>query len=356
MSTEWYLLKSPYNQLSGYEGEALNDFAEEGFLEALDSEISVPIELCNCDLSQCKPMKAIVQNNVQDTKLKALSRHLFLPIGTCKAGMYVKYKNRYWLIVGLVDDNKMYEKAVMVICNYLLTWVNKHGAVVQRWANITSASQYNNGETNSKFYAVRSDQLLVLTSNDDEVLLLDTGTRFIIDRRCRVYEKNIDNSTLKDVSNPVITYTFTRADNVLFDYQDSGHAEFMVTQEEQRNENDGYYVIDGKGYWLCEQPKSDNKITTLSCAIECDSNEIYDGLEAGIFVAKFYDTAGKETNETPQWEIICDFKDKLDVSYADNSILISVDNAKLINKSFELLLSADGYKSTSITVMVKAFL
>ena len=356
MSTEWYLLKSPYNQLSGYEGEALNDFAEEGFLEALDSEISVPIELCNCDLTQCNSLKAIVQNNVQDTKLKALTRHLLLPIGTCKAGMYVKYKDRYWLIIGLVDDNKMYEKAVMIICNYLLTWVNKHGTVVQRWANITSASQYNNGETNSKFYTVRSDQLLVLTSNDEEVLLLDSGVRFIIDRRCRIYEKKLDDSMLKDISNPVITYTFTRADNVLFDYQDSGHAEFMVTQEEQQNENDGYYVINGKGYRLCEQPKNNDKNLILSCSIESDTNEIYDGLEAGVFMAKFYNSAGNEVDEVPHWNIVCDFKDKLNVSYVDNSILISVDDAKLVNKSFVLILSADGYKSTSISVMIKAFL
>ena len=130
----------------------------------------------------------------------------------------------------------------------------------------------------------------------------------------------------------------------------------MVTQEEQRNENDGYYVINGKGYWLCEQPKSNDKNSILSCSIESDTNEIYDGLEAGVFIAKFYDSVGNEVNEVPHWNIVCDFKDKLNISYIDNSILISVDNAKLVNKSFELNLSADGYKSTSITVMIKAFL
>lgn len=357
MATEWYLLKSPHSQLSGYESDAFDNFAEEGFSEALDSEIAVDIELCNYDLSVCIPMRAIIQNRVQDTKLKSLQRHLFVPIGTCKAGMYVKYKNRYWLIIGLVDDNGMYEKAVMILCNYYLTWVNDSGDIIQRWTNITSASQYNNGETWSKNYTLRSDQLLILAPDDDECTLLDTGKRFIIDKRCKIYEKGYGENTFVDTSKPLVIYSFTRTDAILFDYQDSGHCEFMVTQDERR-ENDGYYVIDGKGYWLCETPRinEDNKNIILSSFIECESDEIYDGLEAGIFTAKFYDTDGNEIMMTPKWEVKCDFFDDLDIKYVDNSILISVDNANLVNKSFELSLNADGYEPTSITVAIKAFL
>lgn len=36
-------------------------------------------------------------------------------------------------------------------------------------------------------------------------------------------------------------------DNVIYDYQDSGHSEFMAYQDEQ-HETDGYYVVDGKGF------------------------------------------------------------------------------------------------------------
>ena len=41
VAQEWYLLKSPHSQLSGYENDALDDFAEEGFAEALESSIAV---------------------------------------------------------------------------------------------------------------------------------------------------------------------------------------------------------------------------------------------------------------------------------------------------------------------------
>lgn len=355
MSREWYLLKSPHSQISGYESDALNDFAEEGFEEALENDIAVDVELCNYDLSDRIPIRAIIQDNVQDTKLKTLSRQMLVPIGTCKAGMYVKYKNRYWIIVGLVDNNTMYEKAVLSLCNYLLTWLNSNGEIVQRWVSATSASQYNNGETGVKYYFIRTDQLMIITPDDNECLLLNTGTRFIIDKRCKVYEKAFDNNVVCDTSKSVITYEFTRADSVLYDYQDSGHFEFMAYQDEQ-HENDGYYVIDGHGYWLCDIPNANDKTAVLSCSIECDSNDIYNSLEAGIFTAKFYDSEGNKVIATPKWNVVCDFADDLNIEYVDNSICISADNKKLINKSFELSLSAEGYKTVTITVTIRAFM
>lgn len=355
MSKEWYLLKSPHNQLSGFEDDALYDFAQEGFEEALESSIAVDVELCNYDLSICIQMRAIVQHNVDDTRLKTLSRELYVPIGTCKAGMYVKYKERYWLIVGLVDNNTMYEKAIMVLCNYLLTWTNDDGKIIQRWANATSASQYNNGETGINFYTVRSDQLLILTPDDDECILLKNGKRFIIDKRCMIYEKEFADGIVCDTSKPVITYQLTRSDSILYHYQDSGHHELMVTQDEQ-HEKDGYYVVNGNGYWLCEQPDVEDKTTLLSSKIEYDTLEIYNNLEPTVFIAKFYDANGEELDVIPQWSINCDFSEQLNIEYVDNSICISANNKRLINKSFELSLSAEGYETTSITVTIRAFI
>ena len=83
---------------------------------------------------------------------------------------------------------------------------------------------------------------------------------------------------------------------------------------------------------------------------------IYSGLEPSVFISKFYDSEGNETDITPQWEINCDFVDSLSVEYVGNSICISVDNNKLINKSFELSLFADGYERATITVKIKAFM
>lgn len=333
----------------------MNDFSEESFSEILGSSFAYNVELCNYDLSECKTIRAVILNNTQDTRLKTLSREMLVPIGTCKAGMYVKYKNRYWLIISLVDDNTMYEKAIMTLCNYFLTWINDKGKIIQRWVNAASASQYNNGETSNKFMFVRSDQLLVLTPDDDECLKLQQGKRFIMDRRCEVYEREFDDSVKIDVSKPVLTYKLTRSDSILYDYQDSGHHEIMIYQDEQ-HEDDGYYVIDGKGYWLCEKPNIEDKSEVLLSKIEYDSLEVFNGVGASIFTAKFYDKSGNvATQVIPRWDVECDFVEDLQIEYVDNSIFISVNNKKLINKSFELFLNASGYETSNVIITIRAF-
>lgn len=356
MSKEWYLMKSPYDQLSGFEDDALLDFAQEGFEEIQASEMAETVELYNYDLSECQQLRVVIQDKVTDTKLKTLSRLMLARIGSCKAGMYVKYKNRFWLIVGLVDDNKMYEKAVLSLCNYLLTWINKEGKIIQRWVNAVSASQYNNGETSTRYYYLRSDQLLIIAPDDDECILLQQGDRFIIDKRCKIYERAMPEDATCDTSNPVITYEITRVDSVLYDYQDSGHSEFMVTETEQHKE-DGFYRIDGKGYWLCKCPQIDDKTALLSTKIKYETNEICNGLEPCVFVARFFDESGKIVEGVEaEWSIECDFKDKLDIEQTDNSISIFVDDKSLLNKSLKITLSADGYEPSTVTAYIRAFL
>lgn len=357
MAQEWYLMNTNYDMVSGFESDDFNYSVADAFNEALSSSMGIDVEICNYDLSVRKQIRVIIQGNVQDTKLNSVTRRMLAPIGTCVAGQYVYYKKRYWLIVGLVDNNSIYEKAVLVLCNYLLTWKNANGEIVQRWVSASSASQYNNGETSDKYVFVRSDQLMVLTPDDDECLLIPHKQRFVIDMRCAIYERNFPAGTTVDTSKQLVTYEATRIDNVLYNYQDSGHSEFMAYQDEQ-HEKDGFYVINGKGYWLCEEPEteSENKNPVLSCSIECDEPVIYNGLDPTVFKAQFFNTNGDAVSVIPQWEINCEFADSLDIEYVEDSICISVNNKKLINKSFELLLYADGYDAARITVQIKTFM
>lgn len=350
MAEDWYLLKSPYSQLSGFESEALEEFGLEGFDEALGSGLAEDVELYSSDLKEHTTIKAVVQGNTADTKLNAMTRNMLCKIGTSKAGMYVKYRGRYWLITGFVDNNMVYEKAILTMCNYLLTWLNSRGEIVQRWVNVTSASQYNNGETGMKFYFVRSDQLLIVTPDDDECLLLETGKRFIVDKRCQVYEKSIPSDVVVETSNPLTVYSITRMDTVLYDYQGSGHSEFMAYQDEQRD-TDGYYVVDGQGYWLCEPPTQDHENDVSSATISANSDTLYIGLEPIVCTAVFEDDA------TPVWGIEADFDTAmLDVEYVNNSIMVSTNDDRLANKSFKVVLNADGYDATKVTIRIYDFI
>lgn len=348
---EWYLMRSP-TLTSGDESDLLRQYSEDAITELLNSDVADDVELYDRDLTFIKATRALVIDKMQETKLKSLRRQIAVPVGTIKAGQYIKYKNRFWLIVGLVDNDVTHEKGVMVLCNYLLTWVNTTGEIIQRWANITSASQYNSGETGQQFYNVQSNQLMVCIPDDDESMLIEKGARFIIDKRCIVYEKNFPEGTTCDTSKEINIFALTRFDAVLYDYQDSGYLQFIGYQDEQRLPTDGYYLIGGKGYWLCKKPANINP-SPLSCDIEADLDCIYCGIEETVFTAKFYDEDGGAATVTPIWGIDCDFTDSLIIGYTDNSVIISTDDEKVVGKTFTLSLSADGYATKSIDVTVK---
>lgn len=356
MARDWYLMQTAHDSVSGFGTDDFNALASDSFEEATDSFIASTVEVCNYDLTERKTVRVIVEGRLQDTRLNALQRKVLAPIGTIHAGEYVYYENMYWLVIGLVDNNKVYEKGVMIICNHLLTWRNAKGEIVQRWGSASSASQYNNGETtNDKYLTLRSDQIIVMTPDDEECLLIPHGKRMIIDSRTKVYEKYFPAGTVVNTENPLITYNLTRMDNVIFTYQNSGHSQFLVTQDE-KHDGDGYYVIDGKGYWLCEEdaPKSQNNQTpVLSYGIECTEPVIYNGLEPTVFTARLDD----DTGLTPEWVIDPSIvRERLHISEDGNAISISSDDKKLVGTVFDLTLRIDGSDVDTIHVAIKAFI
>lgn len=294
-----------------------------------------------------------------------MQRAMLARIGTCKAGMYVKYKNRFWLIVGIVDDNKVYEKAILLICNYKLAWVNESGKVITRWANIESASQYNNGETNMKFYFVRSDQLMVYMTDDDEVMKLNSGKRFVIDKRCKMYEEGFAADVTISTDNPLIVYRLTRSDTVLDNYTDSGIIGFIFSQDQQ-HETDGYYRIGENSYWLCgDSDKKPEVNTNITCAIECDSDDLYIGLGSSEYRAIFHDEEGNDVDaSTIKYDFHVEFSGKeyedddfdyIDIGQNGNVITMSANDSSLNGKSFTLVLEVEGYEPVTKAIKIREF-
>lgn len=355
MSTEWYLLKDGYGTVSGFEDDAIEDYGAEAFAELLETDVAETVEIANYDLSERFEARVVVQNNLQDTRLKTLNRIMLCPIGTCHAGMYVYYRDKYWLITGLVDNNGVYEKAIMMICNWLLSWIDDDGDIHQRWVCVESASQYNNGETNNKFYFIRTDQVMVYMPDDDISLMLNSGKRFIIDRRCDVYERTFSSDVECDTSKPVIVYDITRTDSVLYNYQESGYFQVLMTQCEQ-HETDGYYVVDGTGYWLCDKPNMKQWKYTPYCAIEGDSDTLYIGIEPIIYEARFYNANGEITSAEPQWSIEDGFSDQIEITTTENAIILSASPDALANQTFSLILTADGFESATKEITIKYFI
>ena len=127
---EWYLIGRPSMTSGGYENEVFKDYRDDAISDFLDTELASTVTLYNYDLSESKEIRCIVQGNSADTQLKSMERVGLFIRGTVKAGMYIFFENRYWLIIGYPSHNGVYEKAVMQLCQYKLRWQNTIGEII----------------------------------------------------------------------------------------------------------------------------------------------------------------------------------------------------------------------------------
>lgn len=325
MAKEWYLM-TKNKRYSGFENDLFADQAQEGFEEITETFIGKSFELYSSDLSQMKIINGIVQKNVENTSYSSMFREFLLPIGSCKAGMYIKYRNVFWLITNFVDDNLMYEKALGTLCQYYLKWQNQQGEIVGRWVNIISNAQYNSGITTSSKGAniiLQSDQLMLTAPFDNEVLSLNDQKRLMIS-----YKKNSHS-----------VYEITRLDSVPYAFGDNGTVQIIVTQTPEQTNNDNFEL------GICDYiPQNDisnkpNNKSDITPTIQYSSLFVKVGTSGSKFFGVFENENGEKLSDIiPKWEIQSNFKEELCITCSENYINIKTYNENLIGEKIKLIL------------------
>lgn len=168
---------------SGFEADEFDDYASDGFDELLlNPAISTKIIIYNDTVFRDGfETNAIIQNVTTDNINNDDIRQILCKIGTLKAGQFIKYKGRNWLISTLPDDNKIYEKAIMEYCNHYLQWIKPDGTIVGRYCIVGDGTKYSTGETESGQMLILGDtRINVRIPRDDESLNLGKSQRFLI--------------------------------------------------------------------------------------------------------------------------------------------------------------------------------
>ena len=318
---EWYLLTSDTrpNATGGYENDAFLDYKDDAFQEALQTDISTTVTLYNYNLTKSRQIRCIIQGNTADTQLKSLERTVLASIGTLKAGMYILFEDRYWLITGYPGNNKIYEKATMILCQYKLRWQDDSGKVIERWANFTSASKYDTGHSGNQTIMLTSNNFTIWIPEDDDSATLDTR-RVFIDR---------------DEVHPTKVFEITRSDDVLylFGEEHGGILSFIADKDELNPE------VDRPDLGLCDYkeptplPPESDETTDLSAVISGKSNLI-NGFSR-TYSVEFKDSNGDIKQDVDfTWNVESDFDVQQKVN--GNEIELSVDDKSLIGSSFIL--------------------
>lgn len=340
---EWYLIGSNTkpNMIGGYENQAFLDYKDDAFAESLETDIAESVILHNYDLSESTEIRCIIQGNSADTQLKSMERVVLFVRGTVKAGMYIFFENRYWLITGYPSYNGIYEKAVMQLCQYQLRWQNASGEIIERWICTSSAAKYDTGEKSNSTIVLSTDNLTLLLPNDEESLDLD-GKRVFIDKR---------------KVNPTKVYKITRTDSVPYDFgEEHGGILSFIADKTELNTN-----IDRQDLRLCDYieisdedtpstpPPNPDETSVLSATISGNKN-----LKVGFsrtYTVSFTDESRNEINDVDfTWNVVSDFEVGQEIN--GNVIKLFVDDEELIKKTFSLQIIVDNTVISEIEITV----
>lgn len=336
---EWYLLTSNTrpNITGGYENESFIDYKEDAFYEMLQTDIASNVLLYNSDLSSSSRIRCVIQGNTADTQLKSMERVGLFSCGTVKAGMYIYFEDRYWLITGYPGTNGIYEKATMVLCQYKLRWQNSSGDIIERWCNGTSASKYDMGENGNSTITLSSNTFALLLPDDELVLELD-GKRVFID---------------KHKTTPTKVYKVTRSDDILYDYGDShgGILSFIADKTELNpiTDNQELRICDYHSPALSPEPPVPDETTDLSAVIT-GGNTLRCG-RAKSWTVTFLDQNGNEiADQNFQWKV--DSKREIKKVVDGQRIQLKVDSEQLIDCSFLLSVIVDDVVIDEIQITI----
>ena len=313
---EWYLMNSNTypNEIGGFENDSFLEHKDDSFSEVMKTEIATTVKLFSSDLSEFKQIRCIVQDNTSNTQLKSIERTILTHIGTLKAGMYVFFENRYWLISGYPGNNKIYEKATMILCQYKLRWQLDNGRIIERWANFTSASKYDVGESGNTTIVLSSNNFTVWVSEDDDSFTLD-GKRVFIDR---------------SKENPKKVFKITRSDDVLYIYgeEHGGILSFIADKTELNLETDNQELRicdyhSPTDFNVPENPPSDFNVSIIG------NKDLKIGFERTYTVS-----FNNESIQEFSWNIVSNFKVQKNID--GNKIKLLVDDEDYISSSFLL--------------------
>ena len=317
---EWYLTNPKPNITSGYENDALSEYAQDNFTDILETTFSDTALLFNYSLSESKEIKCIIQGNIANTQLKSMERTILVPIGTLHSGDYVFFEDEYWIVDGRPGNNKSYEKATLKECQYKLRWQKDDGIIIERWVYLTSSSKYDVGENGNNTIVLTSNNYLITIPNDEDSMTLD-GKRVFID--------------LSDI--PEKVFKITRNDDVLFAHGSHGGTLNLIADKTEFNKE-----TDNQELRLCDYidstpptPPSEptpDETEDLSAKITFKgAQELIIGGSYKTLTGSFVDKDGNTTSDIGVWKHIT--IDELE-PYVDYKITNNILKIKILENDF----------------------
>lgn len=264
-----------------------------------------------------------------------------------KIGEYIHdtKDDTYWLVYNSFNVNDIHYEGKLIQCNYLLKWQLSDGTIVERWANIVSASKYDTGETGNSTIILSSNNFTILIGFCNEGIELESKRVFIDKKRI----------------NPTKVFKITRCDDVLYDSGNMGALLSYIADKTELN-----LEKDNQELRICDYidistlplppslPQEGNEATDLCATISGNTN-LKNGFSR-TYTITFTDESGNEVDWNDvdyTWNVIADFDIGLfNQVVNENTIKLSVDDDSLIGESFLLQIIISDSVITEIKIHI----
>ena len=231
----------------------------------------------------------------------------------------------YWLIYNSFNVNDVHYEGKMIQCNYLLRWQLSNGNIVKRWANIVSASKYDDGENGNSTIVLSTNNYAILIGYCEEGFELE-GKRVFID--------------MKSI-NPTKVFKITRSDDVLYNAGSMGTllsfiGDKVAFNPKKDNQDLGICDYIDSSSPLPPTSPSPDETTDLSAVISGDS-ELQIGFSNTYFVSFMDKKTGSPVNWNTvdfTWNIVSDFD--VEKTIHNNEIELYIEDEDLSDEKFKI--------------------
>lgn len=337
---KWYLSRKEPDITSLLTNDDISNYAESNFTDVLMTDYANSVDLYDHALNKLGTVRCIMQGYGHTTYITSMERTALFKIGTTLGGMYVRYEDNWWLITGRPGNNKAYEKAVLVMCQYDLKWQLDNGDIVHRPCHISSASKYDIGLERNDLMILPSNNYIVLVSCDDETNQLE-GKRVIID-----HDPNKD---------PIKVFLFTRNDDVLFQYGSHGGVLSYIVDRDLFNTE-----TDNKELGICDYvdpnklPHESDDITVDNLTAKITGRT---SIKIGYprkYIVTFTNSSGNEYTGDDvnfEWKVTCDYN--IVTSVDGKTLTVAVDDTNSIGSMITIQVYLNGSVADELHVVIE---
>lgn len=257
--------------------------------------------------------------------------------------IYDSIADEYLICTESFNIDGVHWQGKFTLCNWILKWQNKNGDILEYPCHDINSTQYNSGEQSNKQFTIGSSQHMITLPCDENTVILSSPQRFFLD---------------KNTVNPT-SFVVTQNDTTSYNYGKKGLVKITLMECASNN------ATDKPDLGICdyidkEKIKTDNAndVFISKSVISYNTTIIKSGGDLQTFTGKFFDNFGKEVAEiVPKWEIICDFKNILEIKESGSQIDIGIDNDDYVDEEFKLILSdVNGNYSSTLIIKIESLL